>query len=56
MSGKKAAITVVSILVIAVIIIVIAFQAFFATYEPKKIGGNEQSYQFNEETSATNLL
>ncbi len=57
MSGKKAAITVVSILVIAVILIVIAFQVFFATYEPKK-SINEQSFDFEliEEKSATDLL
>lgn len=51
MSGKKAAITVVSIIVIAVILIVIAFQVFFASYEPKK-SINEQSFELSEEKSA----
>lgn len=55
MSGKKAAITVVSILVIAVILIVVAFQMFFATYKPKKTI-NEQSFDLVEESITTDLF
>jgi uncharacterized protein YpmB len=55
MSGKKAAITVVSIVVIAVILILIAFQLFFSTYEPKK-SVNQHSIEQIGEKSATDLL
>ncbi|SOC41970.1 hypothetical protein [Ureibacillus acetophenoni] len=54
MNGKKAAITVVSILVIAIILILIAFQVFFATYEPKKTM-NEQSFEHVDEIMTTDL-
>lgn len=55
MSGKKAAISLVSFVLVAVILIVIAFQVFFATYEPKKTI-DEQSYKFIEENNVTDLI
>lgn len=54
MSGKKAAISLVSFMVVAIILIVIAFQVFFATYEPKKTI-NEQSYELIE-NKGTDLI
>nr|WP_198044753.1 hypothetical protein [Lysinibacillus timonensis] len=36
MSGKKAAISVVVLVIVLVILIFMAFQFFFATYEPQK--------------------
>ncbi|CAM5206146.1 Tumor necrosis factor receptor superfamily member 19 OS=Ureibacillus acetophenoni OX=614649 GN=SAMN05877842_11196 PE=4 SV=1 [Ureibacillus acetophenoni] len=55
MSGKKAAIAVVSILIIAIILIVIAFQAFFATYEPQT-EHESSSFERIEVINATDLL
>ncbi|BDH63460.1 hypothetical protein MTP04_35900 [Lysinibacillus sp. PLM2] len=54
MSGKKAAITVVGIVLLVCFAILIAFQYFFSIYEPKNVNEEESSReQFIDEKITT---
>lgn len=49
MNGKKAAITLIGIILLVSLLVVIAIKVFFATYEPKQIEETAKYTQASEE-------